>query len=346
MDKPKIGFVGGTGFDHIDGFSMEGMESVYTPFNGLINSRTFRMEDLEGITGEAGVEYVKKHSPDVVVQEYDKATGVFLARHGAGHKNSACDTNYLANMYALFVSQKVDYAIGFTAVGSLSSNLPVGSLVLFDGIYRHDHEASFTLNPYMGRDVIHLGTQGQECSSVVRELVKRELIEVQNTFRDLNTLESPKVWYDGNLALINRDDTFSTPAESRDLRSLNKGNNVCVGMTGYELISAMMLGGQMALVGLVVDMDNTIPGKEVDQAYINENVARFKPIVAGITEGILGRGQKVDPNIGLLPLKRSILSPATPTNELRRDLPELADLVGRAKDLDPESVQYPEWYRG
>ena len=101
--------------------------------------------------------------------------------------------------------------------------------------------------------------------------------------------------------------------------------------------------GVSILVGLVVDMDNTT-GRKVDQDYINANVGKFKPIVAGLTQRIIERGEYIDPGIGLLPLQRSILSPATPKPELKAKDPKLVELIERVKALDEDSLKYPDWY--
>lgn len=56
---------------------------------------------------------------------------VFLARHGAGHKVPPHRINYRANIAAL-VQLGVRGVLATTAVGSLRTDLPAGSLVLLD----------------------------------------------------------------------------------------------------------------------------------------------------------------------------------------------------------------------
>lgn len=339
QDKPRILICGGTGFDSIDGLSSE-MKSYDTPFNSLINPR------LDGLTYNPE-EHCKKHSPDIAILEQKRAVAIFLARHGAGHRNSASDTNHLANMYGAWINCRAEYGIGITAVGSLRKDVPVGSLVVFEWIDRVD-PAPYLTNPYLGVDTIHVGTHGQECHPIIRQLLREELKPVEGSFAGLNVPESqrPKVHYGSSLALINKDDFFSTPAESANLRVRNEGKNVCVGMTAYEVFSSLLLsGGLFGLVGLVVDMDNTLPEQGVDQSVVSKNIEGFRPLVAELVERIIARGAYIDPRIGLLPLKKGILSPASPTAALRERSRELAELVERARALDENSLVYPEWYR-
>jgi hypothetical protein len=167
---------------------------------------------------------------------------------------------------------------------------------------------------------------------------------VEEHFSQLDVPEhlKPVVHYGGSLAAINKDDTFSTVSESAALRNRNP-DLVAVGMNGYENISAMLLGGMIATVGLVTDLDNS-DGEEVNQEVINDNIRRFGPVVKDIVKEIIARGEYIDSRIGLSSLKKAILNPKTPLPEVRVRDSRLETLLLKARELDCAELQYPEFY--
>src|SRR5512142_2252947 len=102
---PMIGIIGGSGVYDLDGLTNARRQKVKSPF------------------GEP--------SDELLLGELDGVRLAFLPRHGRGHRIPPTEINFRANIDALKRCGCTD-VISFSAVGSLTEELPPGTFVLVD----------------------------------------------------------------------------------------------------------------------------------------------------------------------------------------------------------------------
>ena len=135
------GIIGGSGLYRMDGLKNVREESVKTPF------------------GEP--------SDKLVFGELNGKKLVFLPRHGRGHKTVPSEINYAANIYALKASG-VHKIISVSAVGSLSSKIKPGDMVIVDQFFDFTKNRKNTF--FGGGTVAHVSMAEPVCP-YLRKLV-------------------------------------------------------------------------------------------------------------------------------------------------------------------------------
>lgn len=106
MSQLKIGVIGGSGNDELPGLTDTARRTVHTAYGDV--------DLLEGVMGATPV--------------------VHISRHGAGHARLSNHVNHRANLRAL-LELHVDAVMALTVCGAVDSNVPLGSLVVFDDLY-------------------------------------------------------------------------------------------------------------------------------------------------------------------------------------------------------------------
>lgn len=283
----KIAIVGGTGFDSIEGFNGKPAE-ITTPYDKV-------WDPVDG-------EFVTK-SVDVEIGTIEGANGVevlLVKRHGAGHSVPASQVNHRANAYAAF-HWGADFAVGITAVGILSEKVNVGDFVVLDRMFRQDL-ASSELDYYGRHATVHMEMRhpfDKDISGLILGACELEF-DIEFDQRSLDVPYSGCVRYsntsseghsvtlhnNGGVALINKNNSFSTPEESAFYRE--KGLTV-VGMTAYETLPFALLGVPYGSLALLVDDDNLVreEGKnQVTQATVDNNIGLFRGRVGKIINQI------------------------------------------------------------
>jgi len=279
----KIAIVGGTGFDSIEGFNSKPSE-IITPYD-----KVYDPVDCESV------------SPPVDVEEgtIEGAEGVevlLIKRHGAGHTVPASQVNHRANAYAAF-QWGADFAVGITAVGSLDPRINVGDFVVLNRMFRQDPPSS-ELDFYGRHATVHMDMKEPFSTNISRFIYRacNHVLSVEfgkpssdtpnfDCYKHLNSTSGAKVtlYPTGGIALINKNNSFSTPEESKRYRE--GGLNV-VGMTTYEALPFALLGIPYGALALPVDRDNLKGENQVTQATVDENVGLFRDRVGKIIHTI------------------------------------------------------------
>lgn len=162
---------------------------------------------------------------------------VFMSRHGKGHTVPPHLVNYRANIWAL-KELGVRKIIATAAVGSLSSRLKLGDIVLFDQFL--DFTKSRPQTFYEGGDqgVLHVDMTEPYCKSV-QAVISKAGESLSVALKDSATYvctEGPR---------------FETPAEIKMYQFLG---GECVGMTSVpEVVLAKELGMCYASIGMITN---------------------------------------------------------------------------------------------
>jgi len=140
MDKPILGFIGGSGLYDID--------FIEDRKNLKIHSSWGEPSD-EIIEGRIGNQKI-----------------YFIARHGKGHKLSPTSINYRANIDCLKKCNVTDL-ISISAVGSLKEELPPGSFVVVDQFI---DRTSFREKSYFNEGIIAHVPMAEPTSKILMDL--------------------------------------------------------------------------------------------------------------------------------------------------------------------------------
>ncbi|WP_026181361.1 S-methyl-5'-thioadenosine phosphorylase [Demetria terragena] len=184
-------------------------------------------------------------SDDIAVGEIDGRRVAFLARHGQGHRFSAHEVPYRANLWALR-SLGVRQVLAPCAVGSLVPEHGPGTLVVPDQVIDRTWGRAHTVYADAGA-AVHVGFADPYCPTSRAAMV------------DGASRVGLSAVAQGTLVVINGP-RFSTRAESRWHRSI--GGTV-VGMTGMpEASIARELALCYSTACLVTDHDAGVEGQE------------------------------------------------------------------------------------
>lgn len=218
----------------------------------------------DGTTVEVPTPYGDPSDP-VTVGRINGRTVAFLPRHGADHRHPPHRINYRANLWALRVL-RVRQILAPCAVGSLTSTLPPGTLVLPDQLV--DRTVG-RVSTYFDEGAVHVSFADPYCpdgraavAKVAWELGLRPVVGAT-----MVVIEGPR---------------FSTRAESRSYARMGWD---LVNMTGQpEAALARELGMCYSPVALVTDLDAGIDaGSAVSHAQVLEmfaaNVARLRDVL-------------------------------------------------------------------
>jgi len=133
----KIGVIGGSGLQQIDGLKEFRKEKVSTPF------------------GEPSGEYI--------IGKIEGREVVFLPRHGKGHVLTPSEINYRANIYG-FKKLGVESIISISAVGSMKEAIKPGELVLVSQFYDNTTKRA---SSFFGDGIVaHVGMANPICSAL------------------------------------------------------------------------------------------------------------------------------------------------------------------------------------
>lgn len=238
MPAPTVAVIGGSGFYS---FLDEPTElDVETPYG-----------DLTVSTGEVAGREV-----------------AFLPRHGAHHEFPPHRIEYRANMWALR-SLGVRQVLAPCAVGSLSQDLPPGTLVLPDQLV---DRTSGRKQTYVKKGAAHVPFADPYCPRISEHVLTTE----------------PEVIGGGTMVVV-EGPRFSTRAESQHYAA--QGWSL-VNMTGHpEAVLARELGLCYATLALVTDLDAGIEaGEGVGQAEVfamfEKNIDRLKALLERAIAGL------------------------------------------------------------
>jgi 5'-methylthioadenosine phosphorylase len=144
MSRHRIGIIGGSGLDQLEGFTNRKWVGVKTPFGPPSD---------EFLTGRLA-------GRDVV----------FLARHGRGHRILPSELNHRANIWAM-KKLGVAWIISVSAVGSLQARFKPRDLVLPDQFL--DRTKQSAAHTFFGRGIVaHIAFADPICGELHRLLLK------------------------------------------------------------------------------------------------------------------------------------------------------------------------------
>lgn len=189
----------------------------------------------------------------------------FLPRHGAAHEYAPHSVPYRANMWALR-SLGVRRVFGPCAVGSLSADLPAGTVVVPDQLVDRTNGRADT---YFDSGAIHIGFADPYCPDL------RTAVTTQDGV------------VDGGAMVVIQGPRFSTRAESQ---WYSRQGFSLINMTGYpEAALARELEICYAAIALVTDLDAGVEAgggvRAVDVfAEFERNLVSFKRLLLGVIE--------------------------------------------------------------
>lgn len=195
----------------------------------------------------------------IVFGELEGQQVAFLPRHGSAERIPPHRVNYCANLWALH-NVGITQIIAVGAVGSLSADCTVGSIVIPDQIidYTHGRESTY----FEGKDqpVQHL-----DFSYPYNESLRQLLLAGAHASSDINVIDS------GTYGATNGP-RLDTAAE---VQRMARDGCTIVGMTGMpEASLAAELGVAYACLAVVVNMGAGIDGKAVDTQAIPASVTQ------------------------------------------------------------------------
>ena len=193
---------------------------------------------------------------------------VFMSRHGRDHGTPPHLVNYRANIWALR-ELGVRKILATAAVGSLSENIQMGQLVLFDQFLDFTKSRPQTFYEGGQQGVLHVDMTEPYCSTarqVIMKAAEKLGIAVKNGACYVCT-EGPR---------------FETPAEIRMFQGF--GADV-VGMTSVpEVVLARELGMCYASIGMVTNEAAGIASHRLSHAEVMESIKKLEINVAKLIQ--------------------------------------------------------------
>ena len=234
----KLGIIGGSGLETIDGLENLHAHMQDTPFG--------RPSDqiVEGTVGETSL--------------------VFLSRHGQGHVVAPSEINHRANIYAL-KNLGVTHILSLSAVGSLQERYAPRDIVVIDQFY--DRTKQGAAHTFFGDGIVaHVPFAKPVCpelAAFAAKIAEKAVAEL------LDTGKRPTV-HRGGVYVNIEGPAFSTAAESRIYHQL--GFDV-IGMTNLgEAKLAREAEICYSTVAMVTDYDSWRPHNDfVTVGMIEEN---------------------------------------------------------------------------
>ncbi|CAG9862898.1 unnamed protein product [Phyllotreta striolata] len=249
---PKVGIIGGTGFDDPDILKNRKEKKVSTPFGDP--------------------------SDALILGEINGVQTVLLSRHGRKHDIMPGNINYRANIWAL-KEEGCTHIISTAAVGSLQEQYKPGELVLVDNFVDRTTNRKQTFydgEPGHPVGVTHIPMEPAYCQQTRALILKLA--------KDLNVEIIPK----GTVVTI-EGPRYSSKAESNIFRSY--GAHI-IGMTQVpEVVLAKEAGICYANIALVTDYDCwRESGEKVSVAEVmktfSENVNKVSSFVLAVVARI------------------------------------------------------------
>ncbi len=193
---------------------------------------------------------------------------VFMSRHGKGHTVPPHLVNYRANIWAL-KELGVRKIIATAAVGSLSSRLQLGDIVLLDQFLDFTKSRPQTFYEGGGQGVLHVDMTEPYCRSV------------QAVIREAG--ESIGVPLQGGAAYVcTEGPRFETPAEIRMYQILG---GECVGMTSVpEVVLARECGMCYATIAMVTNEAAGIADHPLTHQEVVESLQAAGKKAAGLIQ--------------------------------------------------------------
>ena len=190
----------------------------------------------------------------------------FLPRHGSDHTVLPHQLNYRANLWGLKV-MGVERIIALTAVGSLRTELPGGSLVLVDQFLDFTKQRPLTFFESGEVAKAHLDLSVPFCSELRRNLLDTA-----------NGLEIKLK--DGGCYVCTEGPRYETPAEVRMFQTL--GGDL-VGMTLVpEVVLARELGICYANLSIVTNLAAGIASGALDHSEVVRLVGANQGLISGL----------------------------------------------------------------
>jgi 5'-methylthioadenosine phosphorylase len=232
-----------------------------TGFYGLSDEQLLERIQLPTEFGPVQVERVRLADQQIA----------FLARHGGRHTIPPHRVNYRANIRALR-DLGVKNILASAAVGSMSEEMPPGSLVVLTQFLDFTRSRSSTFFDVGEQEVVHVDMTDPYCSHLRAELEAAahalgEEIRPQGTYV---CVEGPR---------------FETPAEIRMFRKL--GGDI-VGMTNVpEVALAREAGICYAAVAIVTNWAAGISENPLKHDHVSDFMARQAPRVRSLFQQVI-----------------------------------------------------------
>lgn len=165
MSTISFAVIGGSGLDHMPG-----------------------LQEVQEVNPETPFGYP---SAPIVIGTLEGRRIAFLARHGDGHRFSASDVPYRANIYAL-KSLGIDRVISISACGSLREDFAPGDIVVPDQIFDFTRQRARTF--FDEGFAVHIGVADPFCANLGRQLVQavKDSAGVVHSTGSLITIEGPR----------------------------------------------------------------------------------------------------------------------------------------------------------
>ena len=245
----KLGIIGGSGLEKIDGLENLHVHTQDTPFG--------------------------KPSDQLVEGSLEGTPVVFLSRHGQGHTIAPSEINHKANIFAL-KTLGVTHILSISAVGSLQERYAPRDIVVIDQFY--DRTKQSAAHTFFGEGIVaHISFAKPICPELAAFAAK---VSEKAVAELLDTGKRPTIHRSG--VYVNMEGpAFSTAAESRIYHQL--GFDV-IGMTNLgEAKLAREAEICYSSIAMVTDYDSWRPHNDfVTVAMIEENFAANIALAARI----------------------------------------------------------------
>lgn len=245
----KLGIIGGSGLEKIEGLENLHAHRQNTPFGSPSD------QIVEGSIGNTPL--------------------VFLSRHGQGHTIAPSEINHRANIYAL-KARGVTHILSISAVGSLQERYAPRDIVVVDQFY--DRTKQSAAHTFFGEGIVaHVPFAKPVCPELAAFAAK---VSEEAVAELLDTGKRPAVHRGGTYVNM-EGPAFSTAAESRIYHQL--GFDV-IGMTNLgEAKLAREAGICYSTIAMVTDYDSWRAHNDfVTVAMIEENFAANLALAARI----------------------------------------------------------------
>lgn len=141
MSEVRVGVIGGTGLDEIEGLTDREEINVITPFGSP--------------------------SSHIIIGKLEGAKIAFLPRHGVGHVLLPSEINFLANIFAL-KKIGIEFLLSVSAVGSLKETIKPLTIVLPDQFFDRTKARTST---FFGRGIVAHVNFAEPTCSFLRKIV-------------------------------------------------------------------------------------------------------------------------------------------------------------------------------